>query len=387
MPVCRRARGPSRGSPLPVGQIVTFAEPVVAVIFMDAMNPNTKKKLTRVVTVAGAVGLLLLIFRVVPFAEVMRSIRSAEPTKLAIGFVLLFVARLIAAWRMKLLTDQQNLRLSMPEIFEIGTTSTFYGLILPGTLSGGLIRWYKLARQGNAVGALASLTWDRLADTVAVAILGIAALALSRPTGAHLVVGPGLLGVTVALLALYLAGFSEVVGNLVLSPIDAAARRLRDGWLRSKLEAVGVAARAYHGLGAVFPTKVAFWSLAVQLVGSVGFYVWAQALGSPVGLAEVTWARACYTLVLLLPITFAGLGAREGVLILLLKPYGVTGADAVALSFIQLAGTLILAILGGLYELRNFWRRRVEPDASAVTPEPRLVGSPDDSDQRPSVRP
>lgn len=338
------------------------------------MNPEAKRTLTRVLTVAGAVGLLLLIFRVVPFADVMRSIRSAEPAKLAIGFVLLFVARILAAYRMKLLTDEQDLRLTMPEIFEIGTTSTFYGLILPGTLSGGLVRWYKLARQGNAVGALASLTWDRLADTVAVGIVGILGWWLSEPTGAHALVGPGLLGVSLGLVALYLAGFSELVGNVVLQPIDAAARRLRPGgWLRGKLEAVGVAARSYHGLGAVFPTKVAVYSLAVQLVGSVGFYVWAQALGSPVGLAEVTWARACYTLVLLLPITFAGLGAREGVLILLLKPYGVTGADAVALSFIQLGGTMILAILGGLYEFRTFWRRRGEPGPAPVPREAPLV--------------
>lgn len=333
-------------------------------------------------TVTGAVGLLLLIFRVVPFADVMRSIRSAEPTKLAIGFALLFLARLLAAWRMKLLTDEQDLRLTMPEIFEIGTTSTFYGLILPGTLSGGLVRWYKLAKQGNAVGALASLTWDRLADTVAVAIIGILAWALSVRTGAHALVGPGLLGVTIGLVALYLAGFSEVVGNVVLRPIDAAARRLREGgWLRGKLEAVAVAARSYHGLGAVFPTKVAVYSLAVQAVGSVGFYVWAQALGSPVGLAEVTWARACYTLVLLLPITFAGLGAREGVLILLLQPYGVTGADAVALSFIQLGGTLILAILGGAYEFRSFWRRRGEAETRSAPTEPPLVPTARDPEE------
>jgi glycosyltransferase 2 family protein len=339
------------------------------------MSPETKKTLTRVLTVAAAVGLLLLIFRVVPFADVVRSLRSAEPGKLGIGFALLFLARLLAAWRMKLLTDEQDLRLTMPEIFEIGTTSTFYGLILPGTLSGGLIRWYKLARQGNAVGALASLTWDRLADTVAVAIIGIIGWRLSKPAGAHAVIGPGLLGVSLALIALYLAGFSQIVGNVVLRPIDAAARRLREGWLRGKLEAVAVAARSYHGLGVVFPTKVAVYSLAVQLVGSVGFYVWAQALGSPVGLAEVTWARACYTLVLLLPITFAGLGAREGVLILLLQPYGVTGADAVALSFIQLGGTLILAILGGVFEFRNFWRRRAEPDPGATPDVPPLVSS------------
>lgn len=322
---------------------------------------GVRKALTRVLTVAGAIGLLLLIFRVVPFAEVMRSIRSAEPTKLAIGFALLFLGRLLAAWRMKLLTDEQGLKLRLTEIFEIGTTSTFYGLILPGTLSGGLVRWYKLAKQGNAVGALASLTWDRLADTAAVGVIGILGWGLSQPAGAHGLVGPGLLGVSAALVALYVAGFSRAVGNVVLGPIDAVVRRLREGgWVRGKLEAVTVAARSYHGLGVTFPTRVALLSLAVQLTGSVGFFIWAQALGSSVGLAEVTWARACYTLVLLLPITFAGLGAREGVLILLLRPYGVTAADAVALSFIQLGGTFILAILGGIFEFRNFWRRRAE---------------------------
>jgi uncharacterized protein (TIRG00374 family) len=331
---------------------------------------GVRKTLTRILTVAGAIGLLLLIFRVVPFAEVMRSIRSAEPAKLATGFALLFLGRLLAAWRMKLLTDEQGLRLRLTEIFEIGTTSTFYGLILPGTLSGGLVRWYKLARQGNAVGALASLTWDRLADTAAVGVLGIFGWLLSRPTGAHGLIGPSLLGVSAGLAALYVAGFSRTVGSVVLRPIDAVTRRLREGgWIRGKLEAVTVAARSYHGLGAVFPTRVALLSLAVQLTGSVGFFIWAQALGSPVGLAEVTWARACYTLVLLLPITFAGLGAREGVLILLLRPYGVTGADAVALSFIQLGGTLILAILGGIFEFRSFLRRRAEAvDETGGTP-------------------
>jgi glycosyltransferase 2 family protein len=332
------------------------------------MNRRSKSIVARVLTIGGAAALLLLIFRVVPFGDVVRSIRSAAPGKLAIAFALLFVQRLVAAWRMRLLTDQQNLRLSLPEIFEIGTTSTFYGLILPGTLSGGLIRWYKLARQGNAVGALAALTWDRLADTAAVAAVGLIAWTLCRPSVAHAVVGPGLLGVTMGLVALYLAGFSRTVGNLVLGPVEAVARRLREGWLHGKLEAVAAAARSYHGLGAAFTAKVSLFSLAVQVAGSLEFFILAQALGAPAGLAEVTWARACYTLILLLPITFAGLGAREGVLLVLLAPYGVTGADAVALSFIQLGWTLVLALLGGLFEFRSLWRRRGEPAPSPDSP-------------------
>jgi uncharacterized membrane protein YbhN (UPF0104 family) len=278
---------------------------------------------------------------------------------LAAGFLCLFAARVVAAWRMKLLTDQQHLRLSLAEIFEIGTSSTFYGLALPGTLSGGLIRWYKLAQQGNAAGALAALTWDRLVDTMAVAILGVAGWALGRAVAAHAIAAPTLLALSAGLVALYLAGFSTAVGDVVLGPIDAlAGRLLRQGWARGKLVALAQAARSYHGLSAWFPAKVALYSLGVQLVSGVGFYCWARALGMPVGLAEVVWAWACYSLVVLLPITFAGLGAREGMLILLLRPYGVAGADAVALSFIQLGGTLLLALLGGGFELRALWRRR-----------------------------
>ena len=46
------------------------------------MTPETRKRLAGIATFAVAFGLLLLIFRVVPFADVMRSIRSAEPGKL-----------------------------------------------------------------------------------------------------------------------------------------------------------------------------------------------------------------------------------------------------------------------------------------------------------------
>jgi hypothetical protein len=91
---------------------------------------------------------------------------------------------------MKLLADKQGLSLSLPAIFEISTTATFYGLILPGTLSGGFIRWYKLAKQGGPVGALAALTWDRLADATLVALVGIICWCLSRPAAPH-AVAPG----------------------------------------------------------------------------------------------------------------------------------------------------------------------------------------------------
>ncbi len=317
---------------------------------------NIDRVLIRFLSIALAGALLYYIFRVVPLAEVMRSLRSARGGHVMTGLGLLLGMRLIAALRMKLLTDRQGLSLSVPELFEISATATLYGLVLPGTVSGGLIRWYKLARRGKPVRALASLTWDRLADATMVAVIGVAAWLVSLPAGAHRLIGPALLAVCVGLLVMYLAAFSRSIGDLLLRPVETAALRLRPGRGRTGLAELAEAARHYQGVSAGFAQAVAALSLASQLAGAAAFFLWARSLGISIDFPELAWARSSYMLVLLLPITFAGLGAREGILILLLQPYGVSGADAVALSFLQLGGTLAIAALGGLFELRNLWR-------------------------------
>ena len=182
--------------------------------------------------------------------------------------------------------------------------------------------------------------------------------------GAHRIVGPTLFAVCGGLLAMCLAGFSRSVGDLLLRPIEAAALRL--GRARAGLAEVVAAARRFQGVSAGFAYAVAALSLASQLAGAAAFFLWARSLDISVGFPELAWARSSYMLVLLLPITFAGLGAREGILILLLQPYGVSGTDAVALSFLQLGGTVAMAALGGLLELRKVWRVRGSAETRGV---------------------
>lgn len=330
---------------------------------------TTRRVVVRFAKLALAVALLYWIFRVVPFHEVRQTLRSAQFGLSMAGLGLLFGARLIAAIRMKLLTDKQGLVFSLSEIFEIGTTATFYGLVLPGIVSGGMIRWYKLARQGQSAGALASLTWDRLADATSVAVIGVGCWLMSEPATVRTRVGPVLLAGCIGLVGLYLTGFSRRVGSVLFPRIERAARRLRSEWVRTRVMKVATAGRRYHQAERDFSFRVGALSLATQLVGLAAFVCWSRSLGMSVGAAELGWARSCYLLTVLLPITFAGLGAREGILILLLRPYGVSGAEAVALSFLQLGGTLTMAALGGLFELRSFWPlRRSTEAATASTP-------------------
>lgn len=57
----------------------------------------------------------------------------------------------------------------------------------------------------------------------------------------------------------------------------------------------------------------------------------------------------------MLPISFAGLGVREGTLVFLLQPYGVSATDAVALFFLFFARALLVAGIGGLFEAKNIF--------------------------------
>ncbi len=154
--------------------------------------------------------------------------------------------------------------------------------------------------------------------------------------------------------------------------IESAARLLKSEWISTRVTKVAAAGRRYHEQADSMSYRVAALSLASQLAGAAAFFCWSRSLGSSVGFAELSWARSCYLLTVLLPITFAGLGAREGILILLLRPYGVPGAEAVALSFLQLTGTLTMATLGGLFELRRLWpmHRSTDPRTRPLEEDP-----------------
>jgi hypothetical protein len=83
-------------------------------------------------------------------------------------------------------------------------------------------------------------------------------------------------------------------------------------------------------------------------------YSLALGLHIDIHLIIVGWVRSLINIATMVPISFSGLGIREGGLIVLLKPYGVSGSEAVALSFLIYLGNLFLGFIGGLLEARKF---------------------------------
>jgi uncharacterized protein (TIRG00374 family) len=300
--------------------------------------------------------ILYYIFLQVPLDNVVRSIAGARLSYLALAVALTVAARYVAALQMKFVTDRQGLRLSVRQIVEVNQAVKFYALFLPGVLSGSL-RWYRFSREGSQwPQALASITFNRMLDTITLVTVGLAFRMIDLPQGTALFIG--------MVLAALLAGLLTVHG---LALHQQAAR----GWL-TRLGRAGrclLPAAAQGSLGRLFESTAQSYrvcreltapvvgcALVGHLLGIIIFNCFALSLGITLLLFQIGWIRSVVAVLSMLPISISGLGVREGSLIVLLEPLGVPAHDAIALSLLFFAQGVVSGVMGGLFELKNSFR-------------------------------
>lgn len=285
------------------------------------------------------------------------------PLSTALSCVLLaLLVQVLAAIRLSLLAHTQRLPLSTGDALGINLSAVFYGLFLPGgNATGWAVRVFRLSAGPTGVAtAMLVLAGDRaLATATGAGIGAIADILLDRPAT---------LSISVLLIAVAAAA-SGLVWALLLSDIDklfAKARKwLGFGWLMSKARDRG------HTPLFPEPVKVLYGLGLALLVHALGITIWvwlARSLDLGLDALTITWVRSVALVVGLVPVTIGGLGVREGVVVYLLTRLGVTGADALALSLLAFAVTVLaIGFVGGVAEaIRLLIRRPGSEDRDAA---------------------
>jgi len=72
-------------------------------------------------------GILYYIFKIIPFSEVITSIISAKVSYIIVGLLISPFVKYVEAYRMRILSDNQGMSLSTPQIYEINFVTSFYG--------------------------------------------------------------------------------------------------------------------------------------------------------------------------------------------------------------------------------------------------------------------
>jgi uncharacterized membrane protein YbhN (UPF0104 family) len=308
---------------------------------------------------AVAAGLLVWLAYEIPLHEVYLALSAARLPALGGALLLAFAMHLLAAVRVRRLLQPARRRWTTLGLFQINLATQFYGLFLPaGNVTGILVRYYGLAREHEAdAGVAVCLVFDRVVVTATLCLVGIACWLVAAPRATWPVAAAmmAVLGAFGLLQWIVLGRRSSIRG------LRRRTARLVPARLQTLIEVVWRALRLPRSV----LVKVLSLSLLGHLLGILAYALVAAALGLELGLLDLGWIRTAAALITILPVSVAGLGVREGALVLLLAPLGIEPAQALVFSLLVFAVTMLLfGLAGGLVEARRLLLQKpADPDA------------------------
>ena len=250
---------------------------------------------------------------------------------------LLILSQAVAALRWKIILADD--RLPWAYLVRLYMIGSFFGLFLPTSVGGDAVRAMATARSSERAGrAIASVLIDRGFGVVATIVYVVLGFVLEPHSLAVLA------GDTVSWEAPRLANIALAlaVGGVAVLLLSRSARVVtvwHDGWgIFADL------ARSPRRLGKVVSLAVASQGLIVLL-----WYTLSRGMNLALPGAMFLWAVPLVSLSALLPVTFAGLGIREGVWLLLLARSAVPPANIVAFSLLYFVCCLLVGIAGGVW--------------------------------------
>jgi len=302
-----------------------------------------------------ALPLALLVYFIWAYVDIHDFLALAgktAPATVVAYFGSLLAARWLQAVQTRIALREAGMEVGAVEVFRAQLVATFYTMFAPGDLVGGGVTWYLLKRLRGGGAVIATiLIYVRLvllASAIPFVIFGL--LMESRLHSASLFAA--LAAVSVATVAVTVPLVFRSGARISGSLLAALSRRLGERTTRfQKVLATlqecitACASASLRSTSAVFGLGV-----LLHLLGSVGFWLAAEAAHANVPLHAFFWLWPLMIVVHMLPISFGGLGVREITLIYILNSLYATSAESVLLlSTIALLATTVLSLAGGIW--------------------------------------
>lgn len=292
--------------------------------------------------------MLAFIFSRVDLPTFIENVRRANFWWLAVALMMMMMGVVIRAWRWLILLESIGVMVSLRELTTIYFIGFLFNNLLPSGVGGDAMRIFELNQHSKrGSDAVTSVLVDRFLGLSALQAIGALALLFNWQAVP--------LQVAVFTIAIFLSG---MVGGyllinrrlyLTLQTHLALFRRLTEikivGNLFESFQRYPLAA-----LGRSFGVSLLFNLSLIAMNGCIGL-----ALGATASLIQYAIFIPITSIVLLLPISFAGLGVREGTYIQLFQSVGVPKEIALAMSLlVYTIGNICTGLVGGvIYLLRG----------------------------------
>lgn len=277
--------------------------------------------------------------------DVLAALAGADWRLIAIAVALVVADRALMAYRWLVLLcilDPAE-RPPFSDVIRIFFVSTFLGTFLPASVGADAVRAYSMTRLNvRGSDAVASVFMDRMLGVASLFVMAAVGLLLARDLAANVTIVLAL-GVAAAACAVtLLVVFSETAArgvSAMLTPMPAKVRATGDRVLASIRRY-----SAYHGS----LVNVFAGSVAVQILRVVQAYFLGLGLAIALPLPAYFAFVPLILIVMLLPVTFNGIGTSQVAFVWFFGRAGVPAASAFTLSVLFVALGVVGNLPGGL---------------------------------------
>lgn len=289
--------------------------------------------------VVSAALLALLISKIDFDAAVPRQRHFSTIAWFALALATAGLGIVLSAWRWQRVIRAFGVHVPLRALANHYFAGQFVGNVLPSTIGGDVLRVTRSAKNiGSRETAFAAVALERLTGFVALPLISALGFAID----------PSLLSSDKAWVALLISGITLAALSviLVLAGHPNAAGRFQDheNWMRflgAVHVGIGHLRRDRRQVIGVIGTALVYQA---SVVLTVGFLVLTFDAGVPA--AAILAFVPIVAMAQVVPISLSGLGVREGMLVLLLHPLGVSTGHAVGIGLAWYATMLIVSLLG-----------------------------------------
>lgn len=305
-----------------------------------------------------SLALLVVCALLIDLKEVGEVISKVDPLYFIAALIINILGTVvIRAWIAYITTSASGLFLGFIELIRINLVARFYTIVLP---RGGAaaVRWHHYRKGGDGHTAAALLLFENLISVWTLLVSATIILILEMQAA-----GP------LSEIIFYVSFMGAVTVSVILMPFlhvrsMELCRSLLKLGLNKKWPGLSVVSRfldsvmAYQKISRTRIIGLVAVSFAGYLMFVVSAWLLAEGMAVAVGVAAIAWVRSVTLLVALLPVTVAGIGLREGVMIALLQEYGVSASAAFAYAIASFSIQVFIGVMGAFIEGWKIFRGR-----------------------------
>lgn len=326
-------------------------------------------KLGRILRVLISLIILVIVIASVGADRLFDALRSINLGWFVIALLFHLLGLIVRTYRWSILIKALGTPVAFGRLLYLYLAGTFFNTFLPTGIGGDVVKIVELAPDRGGAQAFSSVFADRLTGILGSSLLALT-VALLDPADVppYVVLTVILISAAILIAAVLLTQrrlFEWIVTHLKFWPKVPGAQKIRK---------VAEALTSYS-IGAIVRAILVSLPFTLTLIATQ--YALALGLGIDAPLRYFALFIPIIALAQLIPISFNGLGVREGTYQILFGTVGVDQAQAVAISFmyyiVRVAGGLLgglLYLIGNLRSRTDDGRPKTEVDQSGSAPTP-----------------